>query len=146
MKKILQTPSLPVERLLQQGRFLDYITQRIKSYLPTDFADKIAVVRFDKKTLVIAAISPAWANKLRFFIPELKRSLSTEGRFAHLNSIKIRISSQTPARLYSRNSPVSTHYAAKTLRDNAQYITDEKLKASLLNLSKHIAKQADSEN
>lgn len=150
MKKILQTRSANIERLLQHGRFLDYITQRIKTYLPADFSDKIMVVRFDKKTLVIATRNSAWASKLRFFIPELRRSLSAENRFAHLEVIKVKVSSLDTGDATSSNTPVHTplcsDFAVKTIRNNAQFIKDDELKKSLMNLSQHIAEKTNTDS
>jgi hypothetical protein len=142
MKKILQTPSANIERLLQHGRFLDYITKRIKTYLPGDFSDNITVVRFDKKLLVIATSSSAWASKLRFFIPQLRRSLIAESRFTYLVTIKVKVSSQKISKPAPLNTPFYSHFAAKILHDNAEFINNDELKASLLNLSRHIAEKA----
>ncbi len=141
MRKILQTPSESIQRLLQHGRFLNYITQRIKTYLPADFSDKITVVRFNKKILVIAVNSSGWASKLRFYLPELKRSLSIEDRFAQLDVIKIRVSAQKKLNFAASQTPIHSNFAAKTVQENAQCIKNEQLKASLLNLSRHIAEK-----
>jgi len=146
MKKILQTPSANIERLLQHGRFLDYITQRIKTYFPADISDNITVVKFDKKTLVIAVVSSAWASKLRFFIPELKRSLIVESRFAHLATIRIKVLAKRTAKSALTHTPVCSDFAAKTLHENAQFIHNDELKTSLLNLSRHIAEKVSSDN
>ena len=146
MKKILQTPSGNIARLLQHGRFLDYITQRIITYLPKDFSDKITVVRFDKKTLVLAARSSVIASKLRFFIPQLNRSLKAESRFSQLTAIKVKVTTEATAKRTSRNNPVCSNFAAKTLHDNAQFINDDELKASLLNLSRHISEKEEADS
>jgi len=103
-------------------------------------------VRFDKKTLVIATKSSAWASKLRFFVPELRRSLSAENRFTHLAVIKIKVSSQQAENSVSANTPVCSDFAAKTIHDNAQFINNDELKASLLNLSRHIAEKTVSDS
>lgn len=149
MKKILQRPSANIERLLQHGKYLDYLTKRILSYLPDEFAEKISVLGFSskkstkdkKQTLIIATTSPAWASKLRFYTPTLKRSLCSEPQFSQLQSIRVKVASSRGDLASQKKLPVYSDNSAKIIEDNAQHINDKELKESLIRLSQHVAKK-----
>ncbi len=145
MKKVLQQPSANIERLLQHGRYLDYLSKRVLTYLPDEFAKKISVLGFNKKgnknILVVSIVSSAWASKLRFYLPTLKRSLSTEPQFSHIQSISIRIASSNIAPPSQENKIIYSHSSAKIIEDSADHIDDVDLKAALMRLSRHVAKK-----
>jgi len=148
MKKILQQPTAGIERLLQHQRYLDYLSKRLLSYLPDEFATKLSVLGLNKKgqkhVLLVSINSAAWASKLRFYLPSLKRSLCSEAQFSHIQSIKIKVNSATdlnthPVYHKSDNHCIYSNRSARIIKDTAQQITDEGLKSSLLRLSKHIS-------
>ena len=152
MKKVLQQPSEKIERLLQHKRYLDYLSKRLLSYLPDEFAAKLSVLgltdsktnrKGGKQVLLVSVSSAAWASKLRFYLPSLKRSLCAEAQFSHIQAIRIKVSSnQTdhnhePAQKV--NNLVYSNTSAKIVASSAQHIIDEELKSSLLRLSQHIS-------
>ncbi len=153
MKKVLQQPSEKIERLLQHKRYLDYLSKRLLSYLPDEFAEKLSVLgltdsktnrKVGKQVLLVSVNSAAWASKLRFYLPSLKRSLCAEAQFSHIQAIRIKVrSNQTnhnhePAK--KTNNLVYSNASAKIVASSAQHIIDEELKSSLLRLSQHISK------
>jgi hypothetical protein len=153
LKKALQQPSANIERLLQHSRFLNYLTQRVLSFLPAEFTDKISVLGFtnfrknsrqgtgsSKKALTIAAISSAWANKLRFYTPALKRSLITDPQFSHLEKIIIKVAFSNITTKNRKSTPNYSKNSANIIKASAEHIENKALKESMLRLSSHVAK------
>jgi len=142
MKKIFQQPSASIERLLQHSRYLDYLSKRLLTYLPAEFAGKISVLGFsakgEKQSLIVAASTPAWASKLRFYTPTLKRSLTAEPQFRQLQSIIIKVAFSNISTKTNKNNPVYSKDSAKIIENNAQHIENEDLKESLMRLSRHV--------
>lgn len=154
MKKVLQQPSASIERLLQHKRYLDYLSKRLLSYLPDEFSTKLSVLGLTdskinkhggKQVLLISVSSAAWASKLRFYLPSLKRSLCREAQFSHIQSIRIKAASTKSDNhhkyLKKDNHLLYSNISAKIIADSAQHITDEGLKSSLLRLSQHISEE-----
>ena len=152
MKKVLQQPSEKIERLLQHKRYLDYLSKRLLSYLPDEFAAKLSVLgltdsktnrKGGKQVLLVSVSSAAWASKLRFYLPSLKRSLCAEAQFSHIQAIRIKVSSNQTnhncEHAKKANNLVYSNTSAKIVASSAQHITDEELKSSLLRLSQHIS-------
>lgn len=147
MKKVLQQPAANIERLLQHGQYLEYLSKRVLTFLPAEFAGKITVLGLSGKDnhqiLVIAAISPAWASKLRFHTPILKRCLMAEPRFSRLQKIVIKVAFSNINTKFKENKPNYSQNSAKVIENSAQHITDEGLKGALMRLSRHVAKEND---
>ncbi len=147
MKKVLQQPSASLNRLLQHNQYLDYLSKRLLTYLPTEFSNKISVLGFSKKasknkqqSLIILADSPAWASKLRFYIPTLKRSLRAEPQFNLLSKIVIRTVSSDSTQKKDTPKPLYSQKSASIIHDSAQYIDDAELKEALIRLAHNIKK------
>ena len=147
MKKILQQPSANIERLLQHGRYLDYLSKRVLTYLPEEFADKISVLGFSSKgttkALIIATISSAWASKLRFYTPTLKRSLCSEPQFSQLGKIVIKVGFSNITTKIKKSTPKYSQNSANVIENSAEHIDDEALKAALMRLSQHVKAKSD---
>ena len=155
VKKVLQQPSAVIERLLQHKHYLDYLSKRLLSYLPNEFSGRISVLgltvsglnkKSKKQVLLVSVTSAAWASKLRFFLPSLKRSLCAEAQFSHIQSIRITVisaaSNSQVNPLKSNNHLIYSNHSAKVVANSAQHINDEGLKSSLLRLSQHISKKS----
>ena len=142
MKKVLQQPTASIERLLQHGRYLDYLSKRLLTYLPEDFCNRISVLGFTTKgkkhILIVSAISSAWASKLRFYLPSLKRSLCSEAQFSHIQSIRIRAASIDNDKQRKINNVIYSNKSAQIIETSAQHISDKELKAALVRLSQHV--------
>lgn len=143
MKKILQQPSTSIERLLQHSRYLEYLSKRLLTYLPAEFSEKISVLGFStssgkrgkQQSLIIAAISAAWASKLRFYTPTLKRSLTAEPQFSQLKKIIIRVTSSNISTNKEKNMPVYSKNASNIIQNSAQHIENDDLKNALIRLA-----------
>ncbi|MCP3848658.1 MAG: DUF721 domain-containing protein [Gammaproteobacteria bacterium] len=155
MKKVLRQPSSSIDRLLQHTRYLDYISKRVLTYLPEEFAENISVLSFSFKknnkcgknatssqqqNLVIATTSAAWASKLRFYTPTLKRSLSSEPQFNQLGKIIIKVASSNVNTEKEENMPLYSQNSSDIIKNGAQHIENDELKDALMRLAQHVKK------
>ena len=146
MKKVLRQSSNRIDRLLQHSRYLEYLTRRLLTFLPVEFCKKISVLGFSsnkgtkkQQSLIIAATSPAWASKLRFYTPTLKRSLCAEPQFSQLHKIIIRVgaNNHSPQSQHS-TKPVYSSQSASIIQDSAQHIDNAELKEALIRLAHNV--------
>ncbi|MCU7798599.1 MAG: DUF721 domain-containing protein [gamma proteobacterium symbiont of Lucinoma myriamae] len=149
MKKILQQSSASLDRLLQHSRYLEYLSKRVLTYLPAEFVGKISVLGFSDKNksqkdkqyaLIIATISPAWASKLRFYTPTLKRSLCAEPKFNQLKKIVIRVASSNTTVKKDQKNPIYSQNSATIIQNSAEHIENEELKEALMRLAHNVEK------
>lgn len=149
MKKILQQPSTSIERLLQHSRYLEYLSKRLLTYLPAEFSEKISVLGFStsagnrgkQQSLIIAAISAAWASKLRFYTPTLKRSLTAEPQFSQLKKIIIKVASSNTSTNKEKNMPLYSQNASDIIQNSAQHIENDDLKNALMRLAHSVGEK-----
>lgn len=144
MKKVLQQASGSIDRLLQHSRYLEFITKRLLTYLPDEFSGKISVLGFSRRkkqpSLVVTVTSAAWASKLRFYTPSLKRSLTAEPQFSELKKIIIKVAStKTNKSNKDDNRPIYSANAANTIENSAQHIDNDELKEALMRLAHSVS-------
>ncbi len=146
MKKILKQTSGNIERLLQHSQYLNYLSKRLLTYLPAEFQQKVSVIGFstkkNKQNLTVATTSPAWASKLRFYIPILKRSLSSEAQFSQLKKIVIRVIPPKISAREEENNPVYSKNSATIIKNSAGHIENKELQASLMRLARSVEKNS----
>ncbi|MCU7937746.1 MAG: DUF721 domain-containing protein [gamma proteobacterium symbiont of Bathyaustriella thionipta] len=147
MKKVLQQSSASLDRLLQHSRYLEYLSKRLLTYLPAEFAEKVTVLGFSNKknsnndnqqALIVAAISPAWASKLRFYTPTLKRSLCAEPQFNQLKKIVIRVAASKASVKKDNESPLYSQNSAAIIQNSAEHIENNELKEALIRLARNV--------
>ncbi|MCK5648580.1 MAG: DUF721 domain-containing protein, partial [Gammaproteobacteria bacterium] len=97
--------------------------------------------REKQQNLIIAAKSAAWASKLRFYTPVLKRSLSAEPQFSQLKKIIIRVASVNVSTKEEREMPVYSPNSAKIIANSAQHIENDDLKDALMRLAHNVGKK-----
>lgn len=147
MKKVLQQSSASLERLLQHSRYLEYLSRRVLTYLPAEFTGKISVLGFSNKkaskeqqALIVAAVSPAWASKLRFYTPTLKRALTAEPQFNQLKKIIIRVTASHTSVKKDHVNPVYSKKSAAVIQNSAEHIDNKELKEALIRLAHNVEK------
>jgi hypothetical protein len=109
----------------------------VRSILPPPLADHCLHASFDENTLVLVTASPVWATRLRFFAPELLRSLPESWGYAASCRIRIQPSSE-PHRergAESRSSRLTQSTVAHLL-DAAESVKDEEIAAAFRRLAK----------
>ncbi len=149
MKKIFQKPGVNIDRLLQHSRYLEYLTKRVLTFLPDEFSGKITVLGFSSRrsnkekqqNLIIAAASAAWASKLRFYTPTLKRSLSAEPQFSQLGKIAIKVASANISTKKDKKMPTYSNNSADIIQSSAQFIENDELKKALMRLAHSVGKK-----
>lgn len=87
------------ERVIQ----LDHINERLKPFLPENIRQNCHVGSFNKGTLVLVLSDAVWTSHLRYYLPELRDKLRTEGQLYQLVSIKLELAS--PSSLVPKLSP-----------------------------------------
>lgn len=137
MKKVLKKTSPALERLIQQTRYLDYLSKRICNYLPSEFEGHVHVLRHDLSGLVLSGETPAWSSKLRFFIPALKRSLANDPILGSLKHIQVKASFSKATKKMVKYPPTLSQNARNSLQECANSIENDELRTSLLRLAKH---------
>ncbi|MDP6184684.1 MAG: DUF721 domain-containing protein [Gammaproteobacteria bacterium] len=110
---------------------------RIKRLLdePVQSHIRVAVVR--DGNLVLVADSPAWAAKLRYQIPDLRRRMHENTAFPEIEAIRVKVAkSDTPRQPDVRppQSPLSRG-AAEGVKRQAESVKDPVLREALLRLT-----------
>ncbi len=146
MKKVLQQPYAAIDRLLQHSRYLDYLSRRLLSYLPDEFSDRVSVTGFkQQQQLTLSVSSSAWASKLRFYTPTLKRSLRNDPQFNQLQKIIIKVAFSNTNTKQTKNTLIYSQNAANVIASSADHIEDEGLKETLLRLAGHVGEKSSVE-
>ena len=126
--------------ILQQAKKLRAITATLSQHLPEYAHAHCQAGYLDEKCLVILADSPAWATRLRYLMPQVKKQLIQSGLLNEQQVIRVkviheatgkRMSTLPPPLLLSRNN-------AALLKDTAASMADDELKNALLKLSRHV--------
>ena len=96
MGDILRAPKTqsPLHYLLQGLQQAQQLGTLIKPCLPKELAAACAVRRVYKNRISIECESAAWANQLRYYVPEILKCLRQRAEYAHIVAIdcKVKIS------------------------------------------------------
>jgi hypothetical protein len=126
-----------LHKLYQHTEFLQKLNNCLSHVLDEPLNQHCQIANFDNNILTILADSPAWSAKLRYNTSKILNHMRTDYNLDTLKTIRIivrPIENLTYVKTRKLNlSPV----AAKFIIQVAETITDEKLRASLLNLAKH---------
>ncbi|MGD8311154.1 MAG: DUF721 domain-containing protein [Gammaproteobacteria bacterium] len=127
-------------QLLSRARELMALDTRLHRLLPPPLNEHCSVLGIRDGTLLLAADSPVWASRLRYYSSQLARQL-TGPRTVTVRTVRVRVRPppgpfvpprrQPPPRLSSRG--------AALIRRAAAGITDPALQAALLRLAKNDA-------
>ncbi len=90
INNLLNNPQGGVRALMDQLSKIETINNSLHRYINPLLSQHCRVVNLRKSTLVIAVDSPAWANKIRFQLPELLSGLRENG-FISLANIEIMV-------------------------------------------------------
>ena len=125
-------------QLLSRARKLMALDARLHALIPAPLNEHCSVLGIRDATLILAADSPVWAARLRFYTSQLVKQLSGP-QTVTVRTIRVRVNPpekpfvarprQLPPRLSSRS--------AKLLRQAAGNVTDPGLKSALLRLARN---------
>ncbi|MET1254046.1 DciA family protein [Aliikangiella maris] len=83
--KLISTPSGEIKPLLDKLAKIKTLNNTLEHKLNATLKKHCRVVNIRQNTLVIAASSPAWANKLRFQVTDLLEYFRKNGYFGLAN-------------------------------------------------------------
>jgi hypothetical protein len=109
------------------------LLRQIQRALPSPLDEHCLHASLQSGELTLVTDSPVWASRLRFFTPEIERSL--DRRFGPVSSCRIRIRPGAAAPLTAPKHRLSSQ-AAQHLMDAAEGIADAALASALRRIAK----------
>lgn len=88
LSTLISEPSGQIKSLMEQLSKINSLNKLLSHKLNVKLSQHYRVVNLQNNNLIIAADSPAWANKLRFQTPELLSSFRQSG-YLGLSKIEI---------------------------------------------------------
>lgn len=138
------TDTKKLQSLINKAHYLNQLTQLVQNYLNEDIAPHCQVANYEAGKLKLIVDSSAWASRLRFNLPHLKKTLSAIQPFTHLKTIEYSVQPQYESirELTPNHIPISPANQA-LLASAAEAIADDKLKQALLNLANRRSRSSD---
>jgi len=115
------------------------LDKALKVYLPEELREHCQVINFheDRQVWVVKAESAAWATRLNYVLPGLVSKLQMDNY--DIKQIACRIfPDHEPAGPDARLPEFPERGTAQAISDFAEGVEDERLKAALLSLGKHL--------
>ncbi len=130
--QILEQAALPV---LERARKLARLEKAVRQLLPTELAAHCKALNVKNETLVLAAASPVWANRLRFagadLIQQLRRRHSLK-----VTRIALKVRAETVETQRVKTSPLTLSGSSATLlAQTARTIDHPPLQEALMRLA-----------
>ena len=134
----LQDPGGQLASLMARANHLVFINRAFHAYLPAHCRAHASIVNLDPTGWIIHADSPAWATRLRYTLPTLRRQLSDHLR-TEVPELRLRVrpaaATATESSQPTRRLSLSRH-SAHLLEGTAQGLSDRRLSNALLQLAK----------
>lgn len=121
--------------LMARANQLVFINRAFHAYLPTHCRPHASIVNLDPAGWIIHTDSPAWATRLRYTLPALRRQLSDHLR-TEVPELKVRVrpaAAAVPCQPPRR--PTLSSDSAHLLEGTAQSLADRRLSNALLRLA-----------
>ncbi|MCU7805497.1 MAG: DUF721 domain-containing protein [Candidatus Thiodiazotropha sp. (ex Lucinoma borealis)] len=112
--------------------------QQIKRYLPMPLDAQLKAAVLQDGTLSLFVISPVWASRFRYLLPQLQRQLRENG--VTVDRLRTRIlpsDTAKPIRTMQKQRIKLSRESSKQLRQAAASIDDQPLRDAILRLSQH---------
>jgi hypothetical protein len=112
------------------------LLRAIRGLLPRPLSEHCLHAAIEDGKLILFTDSPLWGSRLRFFFPELERSLPR--RFGGFDACRIRVRPSSEPRCNPASSSVRARLSDKTVRhliETAEGVKDEELAAALRRLA-----------
>ncbi|RME32489.1 MAG: DUF721 domain-containing protein [Gammaproteobacteria bacterium] len=128
--------STVLSSLLSHGRRLERVRQELARLLPPELDGRWGVANLRDGELVLYAVSPAWATRLRFLSGELLRALAELE--PGVRRIRVRVC-MPPAgeREVRRTGPALSRRSASMLEEVASGLEHEGLRVALQRIARH---------
>ncbi|HEK1686656.1 TPA: DUF721 domain-containing protein [Pseudomonas putida] len=127
----------PLRLLLNQAERLEHLQRLLESQLQPAARAHCHVASWRDGCLLLVVTDGHWATRLRYQQKRLLTTLRAMEAFANLQRIKFQV--QPPVGAPARPTHITelSQQAAQSLRETAQGIDDEKLRAALERLAAH---------
>lgn len=133
-----------LKTVLAKARQLAEIHQLLLQAVESELAPHVRVADIHQTTLIVHANTAAWGMRLRFETSSILAQLRQQISSAFIRELQVKI---RPWHILSQRNywakPVLSASSAAILADTASYITDEKLKNSLLRLAAKCNKKTE---
>ncbi len=126
--------SPPLVRLARQAKQAKQLLERVRTCLPTDLAPHLSAARARDNILVLYAESSAWASRIRYATPRVRRDLS-EFREIRIRIHPLETAASKPAGGKARR--VLVDETAAMISAIATMISDPELSQALKHLASH---------
>jgi hypothetical protein len=132
----LRRPQGRFAELLAQVQRLNQLNQLLRAFLPSYLHDHVTLARLDPDGWVVQTDSPAWAARLRYILPNLRRPLGEKlGIEVPLPQIRI-APPEVPCSPPPRRM-IITDKTVQELEEAARQFSDPRLSAAVLRLAEH---------
>jgi len=125
-------------QLLSRARKLMALDAHLHALIPPPLNEHCSVLSIRDGTLMLAADSPVWAARLRYYTSQLVKQLSGR-QTVTVRTVRIRVHPPEKPFVARRRQPASrlTSRNATLLRQAAGSVTDPGLKSALLRLARN---------
>ncbi len=136
--KILASRSSSLRTLLSQSDRLQQFNLLVQQHLPEPLCHHCQCAAINDTKLVLQVDSPAWATKLRLYLPTLLKGLQATLQGGQIKTVRLRIRpAQSVRQNRFRQRLQMSQSTSKLLLGLSDSTTNPDLKAALLRLSKH---------
>ncbi len=88
-KKIINCINNDLVTIYKKTISLESLEKKIITYLPSRFADSIAIGEYQNGILLLVLNNPLLATEIRYMLPELRDNMRKDPAFYQLTQIKI---------------------------------------------------------
>lgn len=91
LARVIRPSPGPLGQLQRHAQWLGTVQEGLTRRLPADMAARVRVANLSGGTLTVLVDTPAWGTRLRFLEPRILEWLKSEGAFAQIARIKVRV-------------------------------------------------------
>jgi hypothetical protein len=135
--KLLEDRNSSYNHLVKHARELASLNLQLQKHLPDSLGKHCQLANYRSNTLVIQSESAAWASKLRYLLPQLRRELSQYTAFSGLKDIHIRVVATATEPREKPSPPRLSKQSAQLLEQAAASISDPGLGKALAQLARY---------
>lgn len=135
--KLLEDRNSGYSNLVKHARELNSLNLQLQRHLPASLGKHCQLANYRSNTMIIQSESAAWASKLRYLLPQLRRELSQYPVFSGLKDIHIRVAATVTESREKPSPPRLSNQSALLLEQAAASISDPDLGKALAQLARH---------
>lgn len=136
INKVLKTTEGNLQRLLTRAKTLQRLTFEVRQCLPQALSSHCLVANIRDNRLIMHTDTPAQANLLRYYMPNIIKHLQQRQEFRNLRRVVVKVRPPTPLLPSSQKQrPALSHENAVLLRSIARGMKNSHLKSAFLRLS-----------